>query len=519
MQTVVLVHGTWASSQDSRPKWYETRKAEPDSFVSKLDGALSQDGSEARCWAHCQDEKTYSWSGENSWLARSVAAAQLRNYLRRLIESGWRCHVVAHSHGGNVLAEALADLTTREVDALGQIITIGTPFLDTFTPFQRRRAIMRRILLIPAIALYLTIIVLTGISLFVFVYDIPRRGLLNPDPNLTIVRIITAATFLIATTAAIKSLLSAYHRRRATKSASTVISGKTLIYSTQHDEAYLTLRHFERSFNPLDPGVGMITYLRAAYVRYVTRQAEIAKQLGFLPFREAPRSWRLTLTLFYFLFIFFIFGLWLIMGIPGYDRSIGMILRPIENVLTIITSSRPSDTFVAIFSWAFSSTIPLLVSLLVSAAFVFGMPFFALLIAPLRYPLRLIASLRILPKEMITYSVRKRVWDVFKDILFGLDAYRFQPPKVLLAPDSGPLAGSRFEELPLTIIQALEERRGLGIVRQIPKVTELFSATRSDMTDVITLLKEIEDDVTLLHAAYYTEDVCIHRIAKWIATS
>ena len=49
----------------------------------------------------------FFWDGNNSWLSRSRAATDLRNLLYSLTQDGWQCHVIAHSHGGNVVLEAL----------------------------------------------------------------------------------------------------------------------------------------------------------------------------------------------------------------------------------------------------------------------------------------------------------------------------------------------------------------------------------------------------------------------------
>jgi hypothetical protein len=35
--------------------------------------------------------------------------------------------------------------------------------------------------------------------------------------------------------------------------------------------------------------------------------------------------------------------------------------------------------------------------------------------------------------------------------------------------------------------------------------------------DITSLLQTIEEDQTLVHAAYYTDEECIARIADWIA--
>ena len=124
-ETVIIVHGTFAAPYDGpedpatseRPKkWYEPGS----DFCRQLDEMLAAKGSSARCWAHldeCGEEAKqraarrtgyFCWSGQNAWIDRSAAAKAFMAELKFLIkEKGWTCHVVAHSHGGNVVLEAL----------------------------------------------------------------------------------------------------------------------------------------------------------------------------------------------------------------------------------------------------------------------------------------------------------------------------------------------------------------------------------------------------------------------------
>ena len=89
--------------------WYDSGDhVHTEGFISKLNTALEERGSMAQCWAHCRRrDQIFSWSGENSWFARTRAADALADYVTKLRKEGWCCHIVAHSHGGNVVAEAL----------------------------------------------------------------------------------------------------------------------------------------------------------------------------------------------------------------------------------------------------------------------------------------------------------------------------------------------------------------------------------------------------------------------------
>jgi hypothetical protein len=136
-ETVLIVHGTFSAPSPGNPRWYE-----PDSaFCRELDEQLAKRGSAARCWAHldeCGQElltlagrKTayFSWSGNNSWYDRLIAAKQLKAELSFLHAHGWQWHIVAHSHGGNVALEVF-NLDNARGELSGNAVLLGTPILS-----------------------------------------------------------------------------------------------------------------------------------------------------------------------------------------------------------------------------------------------------------------------------------------------------------------------------------------------------------------------------------------------------
>src|SRR5215469_12366131 len=132
-ETVIIVHGTWAAPDPVKRRWYEPVDGRPggEPFTTKLDAALQERGSPARCWAHCtQGNQIFHWSGDNSWIARTHAAVALADYVAKLRKEGWRCHIVAHSHGGNVAMEALPQIIAAPGpnEPPYTIVTLGTPF-------------------------------------------------------------------------------------------------------------------------------------------------------------------------------------------------------------------------------------------------------------------------------------------------------------------------------------------------------------------------------------------------------
>ena len=148
-ETVIVVHGTYAAPQPGASLWYQPVEGVPatEGFIAKLNDALQKRGSAARCWAHCsQGNQGFHWSGRNNWIDPTGAASELGNYVRDLRNKGWCCHIVAHSHGGNVVVEALPQITTalRSDAPLGKIVTLGTPFMDTMSPILQRITSDRR---------------------------------------------------------------------------------------------------------------------------------------------------------------------------------------------------------------------------------------------------------------------------------------------------------------------------------------------------------------------------------------
>ena len=125
-ETVIVVHGTYAQPSSDTPQWFEKGS----DFCTRLDARLEAQGSAARCWAHLDaGGREFFWSGANSWIDRSAAAASLAAYLATLAPR-WRCHLVAHSHGGNVCHEALEILAQKHDGEPwdGHLVTLGTPY-------------------------------------------------------------------------------------------------------------------------------------------------------------------------------------------------------------------------------------------------------------------------------------------------------------------------------------------------------------------------------------------------------
>ena len=134
-EPVLLVHGTFANvAKGGAPDWWRPGS----DYARQLDEQLQNAGSPARCWAHLPgvgaggrgSATPYAWTGANSEHDRREAGRALAQEIAALEADSRvaRYHLVAHSHGGNVVLNALRELP-RAPAKLGVVVYMGTPFL------------------------------------------------------------------------------------------------------------------------------------------------------------------------------------------------------------------------------------------------------------------------------------------------------------------------------------------------------------------------------------------------------
>jgi hypothetical protein len=95
----------------------------------------------------------------------------------------------------------------------------------------------------------------------------------------------------------------------------------------------------------------------------------------------------------------------------------------------------------------------------------------------------------------------------------GLEGYRFMVPMIQQCPS---YFGAKYEDMPASAERLALKNRSAWIEGHIENVSYTFSKMTVAATDMSSLLRTIEADQTLVHAAYYTDDECIARIADWI---
>lgn len=504
-ETVILVHGTWAAPQGDCKQWYEVPAhdgAEP-SFVTKLDAALEQRGSPAKCWAHCKNlSPIFSWSGKNNWIDRAQAASNLADYLATLYADGWQCHIVAHSLAGNAVIEAVRSELgdpSRNTN-LGKIVCLGTPFIDTMSRMlashredARQAAVVRWILFCAYFGFMGAYLLFVGrldadiaIASLLFFY------------LLMAVAFVAVVVFVICEQIGIKTPVPIQLDKLPIAIVGAGIGEskaikRILILNSLRDEAWQALHHISKLKNPLELEHGILNYLWT-WRQYYLQSRFYRDRLNGVPALENMNviSWVVAC----FSTVWWLWGIsWVLLG------------RFIPNDL-IAFYNRFSD-YLGFYMFALLS------------ALIFLWPFqgnsvIAAAGAPLIYTMRHVLAFANMPRRLMTYFVRQRGWPVVQRLALGLEGYHRELPQVRQTPAFVSESLFTYENMPHDAERRALQRRASSVGRQLDLATETLSNAALTSTDVTSLLQAIESDLSLVHAAYYTDDECIERIADWI---
>ena len=495
-ETVVVVHGTWAAPLASQGCWYDLREG---TFATQLNAALEKHGHPARCWAHCAEtEEIFAWAGENNWLARTTAAEHLTKYVSKLRDGGWKCHVIAHSHGGNIVLEALPYLLQGEggkdhQEADGSYVFLGTPFVDTISPFSQLQERRRKRFAIASWILSFAIA-----ALFVFLMIIGTKG---SDSNWIGMLIIGGPLLLTP----LVLLLRGRRARSWSGLISDISNGKRagpriLVMNSDHDEARQALHHLRVTENPLAPSTGLLRHVWTTLRELVAQRKALSRIRGIVSFADAIFMTKLFVCAFY------------ITGVLGW----GSVIVEREYGRTIFRTAGldlTEDAFNTAAGW-----------MIVGWMFVFSIgaavtrgAMLSALASPFRWVWNGLAVMAFIPSEVATYFVRRRMWSVLQRLALGLMAYPYPLPQVDRVPSVLPKAFFTYEDLPPSTVERVLAQRNEGIGGRFGTVSNLLAKTTITSADLSSFLEEVERDLTLVHAAYYADDECINRIARWIA--
>lgn len=520
-ETVIIVHGTWAAPDPAKRRWYEPvdyRRPGSDVFVDWLDAALQRRGSAARCWAHCtNDNSIFHWSGENSWIARTRAAVALVDYVAKLRKEGWRCHIVAHSHGGNVVVEALQQIAATDPNQPPDtIVTLGTPFMDTMSPILKRAETAGRVINMMG---FISLLLLMMWPLMVVAMDSFSGGRLVRNSE-----DVGAIVFMcvVAITVALLGLWGV--RKRLTRPGDLQIAAKCqprlFAMGSPMDEPWQLLHHTRTMQNPLAVKSNLFSYLFVSLRSNISVVAQIVHIHGNKSYRDLDSIMAKTALAgahgLAFLFILFVFvG---ILKLVGILQNVSVPLEHAAEIcISFVCGPLPFEGLVRLdLNILFASNVFLVVLVLVSTA-AYGESFFLAFIGPFRWCARQIRSLGSIFTDMATYVVRNRGWSVWQEIAMGLEGYRFPLPLIEQTPRNISQTFVKYENMPVGAEQRALERRSAWVARHLGDVSQTFSNLVLTSADISALLRTVEEDQTLVHAAYYTDEECIARIADWIA--
>lgn len=215
---VITVHGTFASDvSDEGDQWWQRGSA----FTARLVERLADKGFPQIAL------QPFRWSGLNSDQARLRAAAALAGVIATAKRNGRPVAVLAHSHGGNVVMEALAQRRTRR--PLAAVLTLGTPF------FTRRLKPLP--MLIAAFKVLLGLAVAPAMLMYAW-FALPT-ALDGSRIELLVLPLVVLAGVLWAFLAGAKSLVR--QRRAQARARMNVAPDRWLVIQSPRDEAMRVL--------------------------------------------------------------------------------------------------------------------------------------------------------------------------------------------------------------------------------------------------------------------------------------
>ncbi len=476
-QTVILVHGTFAAPRNGDLQWWQPGSE----FCQQLDKRLEALDSPARTWKNLDDMPIYSWSGNNSWADRYTAAQTLAEYLQRLHDRHWDFHVIAHSHGGNVLLQALqlklAPLNFAiEKHRFGNLVCLGTPFIRPLGHHSQDR-------LRPPWEVGGSAILILAVVLGSWRYIVPAI------PHLGWLWLPLALVFLFRITS-----LAFQFLRFKSFPASTPEWKRLLVMGSKRDEVFQLLSQVLGQPNPFakrkqqaNSGSAEASAHRSSWIRAVGAVISESDRVRY-PRNDLAathqffrmRNDHIVLSAAGAL----VFGVGLHALVPG-----GLAGRIAQYV-----------------------TLAALLGLFGSAVLMFGS-----LTALIALPARGLKGVKLLARaafgHLVEKAFRRYAWNAFRQWLLGTSEFPLKVGSTLLAPLFLRKNFYHVEELPQEVEQSALKAREQNLTGVLAMVTEKLA--QPIVTD--ELLHLFETSPTLVHAAYYTHPECLDVIATWIA--
>jgi hypothetical protein len=512
-ETVIVVHGTWAAPEAGAMQWYEPvyGARSVGGFASKLNDALEKRGSAARCWAHCSEgSQIFHWSGANDWVARTSAASALREYVTGLRKQGWRCHIVAHSHGGSVVAQALSNPPTGLDSPPGKVVTLGTPFIDTMSPILKSMERKRKTV---DVASWIGIAIL-----FLFFTCVMYFAFLTLPPALFVKAVLTdyvalllIPAYILTVAGLIWLILRRLRQTAEGKFPSTENTLETLpdflAMGSLLDEPWQILHHMRNADNPLAIRSNPLRYVLSVLEASVSNSSDVARIQGAKTYRDLAKGGKLVLLVAYVLTVLVLAGA--LIALASYyllkDVVAGLGTTGLGAAMLVVD--------VVIFFFPF---FVILFGVVVFFANRWGRDFYSAYLSPFRWCAHRVGCLGSIFTALATYLLRRRAWKLLQTMAMGLEGYRYQLPSVEQRP-SYAVGAVKYENMPAAAEQRALKARSNWVGLHLGDLSQAFARIAITAADITSLLRTVEADQSLVHGAYYSDDDCIARIADWIA--
>jgi hypothetical protein len=476
-QTVILVHGTFAAPKEGDLQWWQPGSE----FCQQLDERLAALESPARTWKNLEDMPVYSWSGNNSWADRYTAAHALAEYLQQLQENRWDFHVIAHSHGGNVLLQALqlrlAPLNFAiEKHRFGNLVCLGTPFIR---PLGHRDEDGPR----PPWEVGGSAIVIFAVLLASWRYIRPAI------PHLGWLWLPLILLFLFRVTS-----LAIQFLRFKSFPASTPEWKRLLVMSSKRDEVFQLLSQVLGQPNPF---ARRKQQANSGPAQTVARESNWIRAVGAV-IAESDR-----------------------IRYPRKDLAATHQFFRMRNDYTVLSAAGALIVGVGLHALIPEGLVSRIAQYLTLAAILGLIGSMVLMLGSLTaliaLPARALKAARLLAGaafgQMVEKVFRRYAWSAFRQWLLGTSAFPLKVGSTLFSPLFLRKNFYHVEELPPEAEEAALKAREQDLTGVLAAVTEKLAEP------VITdeLLHQFETSPTLVHAAYYTHPECLDVIARWIA--
>jgi hypothetical protein len=374
--------------------------------------------------------------------------------------------------------------------SLGKIVTLGTPFMDAMSPVLTRVKQVRTFLNIFSWIVFLTVGFWAFASRFFSDLGIHLLVWITAFVGLPV-----AFLFYRRGTRAPEIELASFNETVQTQPLILAIGSPV-------DEAWQILHTLRNIDNPMAVKTNLFSYLFSCLRSSISLSAEVDRIHGAKSYRDLGPVKKVVLFITHLIavLIFFIAGASFLNIILNGFKDIHF---NIFSLLGFILGTL--GFFIAPFIFV------------LFLARMLGVTFYSAFLSPFRWVAQRAGSLLVLGSAFLTFFIRRRSWSVLLKIATGLEGYRLSVPLIEQCPSSIPKTLVKYEDMPHDAEQRAMDGRSAWLARHLGDVSQTFSKLAVNAADLTALLRTVEEDQTLVHGAYYTDDECIGRIADWIA--